>query len=898
MVREGMMLSERYEIISKIGAGGMSDVYKAHDHKLNRYVAVKILKAEYSENTNFVAKFRTEAQSAAGLMHPNIVNVYDVGEDFGLYYIVMELVEGITLKHYIEKKLRLAVREAVSIAIQVSMGLLSAHDHHVIHRDVKPQNIIISTDGKVKVTDFGIARAASSNTITSNVMGSVHYTSPEQARGGYSDEKSDIYSLGIVLFEMLTGRVPFDGDTTVAIAIKQIQEPMPNPRDFVDDIPLSAEHIIYKCCEKNPDRRYSSMNELIADLKKCLVSPDEDFVKRIPKEGLSGATKMVTDEDVNSIRRQTGGIELDPDILKAYNQVPRKINDYSRPDEKTRAYEEKYPGVASNNIEVGYSGDSYGYDESDYGDGPYRDEDYDEEEYEESPYEDESYDNESFDEEPEEVAYEDEQYEDEEAYPDTDEGILAYIQDNIIVEKPKSEIKKAKKQPKKRVLTDSEEALKRPRKKKKPGSKNAPKRDNSKQKEERAAAEKARKKREREKEAEERERAERARERELRNRIEDDEDDEEDIDPNFQKLMTILGIIAAIIIIVIIVVLVRKIQGLSVDGISGAEAVAVQEETEGAAEEGETGQKVVVEDVSNTMFADAKARLNNQGFTVTSRNEPSESVEKGRVISIEDESGTEISPGSTIDSGSSVVLVVSSGQNGVNVPSVVGLSKAEAKVSLESQGFKVQESEGTSDSVEKGQVISQSPESGQLAETGSTVNIVVSTGAPEAEAKSVPNIVGMTENDAKVALDKAGFSFSSLTEEYSDTVAAGLVVSQDPAAGSALANGSGVSFVISKGPEVHTYGGTINIAAPADYQLGPASVVVTTTDGATVLYNGSVQSLPATVTLKGLSVQNGLVACTYPVFKAVQYEDDEGNIVNNTSTENRTFTQTANFQAE
>jgi serine/threonine-protein kinase len=223
MIKIGMIIGDRYEVLEKIGTGGMSDVYKAKDHKLNRLVAVKILKQEFSENENFVSKFRVEAQSTAGLMHPNIVNVYDVGDEDGVNYIVMELVDGITLKKYIEKKARLSVKEAVSIAIQVAMGLEAAHNNNIIHRDIKPQNIMISKDGKVKVTDFGIAKAATSNTITSNVMGSVHYTSPEQARGGYSDAKSDIYSLGITLFEMLTGRVPFNGDTTVVIAIKHIQ---------------------------------------------------------------------------------------------------------------------------------------------------------------------------------------------------------------------------------------------------------------------------------------------------------------------------------------------------------------------------------------------------------------------------------------------------------------------------------------------------------------------------------------------------------------------------------------------------------------------------------------------------------------------------------------------------
>ena len=304
MIKIGMIIGDRYEILEKIGTGGMSDVYKAKDHKLNRFVAVKVLKQEFSENANFVSKFRIEAQAAAGLMHPNIVNVYDVGEENGIYYIVMELVEGITLKKYIEKKARLSVKEAISIAIQVSMGIEAAHNNHIIHRDIKPQNIMISKEGKVKVTDFGIAKAATSNTITSNVMGSVHYTSPEQARGGYSDEKSDIYSLGITMFEMLTGRVPFNGETTVAIAIKHIQEEMPSPREYVAEIPVSVEQIVFKCCQKSPDRRYQSMGELITDLKRSLMTPDEDFVKVVSPDE-EGSTKMIGEEDRTRIKKQT-----------------------------------------------------------------------------------------------------------------------------------------------------------------------------------------------------------------------------------------------------------------------------------------------------------------------------------------------------------------------------------------------------------------------------------------------------------------------------------------------------------------------------------------------------------------------------------------------------------------
>ena len=330
MIKLGMLLGERYEVIEKIGTGGMSDVYKAKDHKLNRFVAVKVLKQEFSENANFVSKFIVEAQAAAGLMHPNIVNVYDVGEEAGIHYIIMELVEGITLKKYIEKKARLSYKEAVSIAIQVSMGIEAAHNNHIIHRDIKPQNIIISKEGKVKVTDFGIAKAATSNTVTSNVMGSVHYTSPEQARGGYSDEKSDVYSLGITLFEMLTGRVPFDGDTTVAIAIKHIQEPMPSPRDYISEIPVSVEQIVLKCCQKAVDRRYQSMTALIEDLKQALLNPDDDFVQ-IADPDETGATRMInangwTDETEDNPRYQSGRVAHTTGTLKLRtDRIPEEL---------------------------------------------------------------------------------------------------------------------------------------------------------------------------------------------------------------------------------------------------------------------------------------------------------------------------------------------------------------------------------------------------------------------------------------------------------------------------------------------------------------------------------------------------------------------------------------------
>lgn len=315
MLTEGMCIADRYEIIGKVGAGGMSDVYKAKDLILGRFVAVKVLKPEFSEDINFVTKFRTEAQSAAGLEHPNIVNIYDVGSENGIHYIVMEYVEGITLKTYIEKKGQLSYKEAVSIAIQVGRGIEAAHNKNIVHRDIKPQNIMISTEGKVKVTDFGIARAATSNTISSDVMGSVHYSSPEQARNGFVDGKSDIYSLGIVMYEMVTGRVPFDGDTTVAVAIQHLQEEMVPPSAYAPNLPISMEKIILKCTQKNPDRRYESMTALLTDLRKALISPNEDFVVMVPLTN-QDKTRVIGQDDLNQIKKEAENVYFKKETLK------------------------------------------------------------------------------------------------------------------------------------------------------------------------------------------------------------------------------------------------------------------------------------------------------------------------------------------------------------------------------------------------------------------------------------------------------------------------------------------------------------------------------------------------------------------------------------------------------
>lgn len=350
MIKEGVLIGDRYEIMGRIGTGGMADVYKGRDHKLNRYVAIKVLKREFREDELFVKKFQSEAQAAAGLMHPNIVNVYDVGEDRGLYFMVMELVEGITLKDYIQKKVRLTSKEVISITLQVCAGIEAAHNNGIVHRDIKPQNIIISKEGKVKVTDFGIAKATTSNTISTNAMGSVHYTSPEQARGGFSDIRSDVYSLGITMFEMITGQLPFDGETTVSIAIKHLQEDIASPSELVPDIPYSLERIILKCTQKSADRRYQNMGELISDLKRSLVDPEGDFVTIAPFANVAD-TVAITPDELERIQREAAYEDEDYDSDGDYDDEDYDDEDYDEYEDEDD-YDDGKRGRKKKNSEV------------------------------------------------------------------------------------------------------------------------------------------------------------------------------------------------------------------------------------------------------------------------------------------------------------------------------------------------------------------------------------------------------------------------------------------------------------------------------------------------------------------------------------------------------------------
>ncbi len=691
MIILGMMIGDRYEILDKIGTGGMSDVYKAKDHKLNRFVAVKVLKQEFSENTNFVSKFRVEAQAAAGLVHPNIVGVYDVGEEDGINYIVMELVEGITLKKYIEKKSRLSIKEAISIAIQVSMGIEAAHNNHIIHRDIKPQNIMISRDGKVKVMDFGIAKAATSNTITSNVMGSVHYTSPEQARGGFSDEKSDIYSLGCTLFEMVTGHVPFDGETTVAIAIKHIQDEMPSPREYVPEIPVCVEKIIYKCTQKSPDRRYQKMSELILDLKKSLVTPDEDFVTMVDVDS-AAATRTVTDEELASIKERTGTF--------AVEDIHMRLN-----EDAAKAKPKKPHFILSDDDEEG--------DEEDEADN------------EDEGYEDDSYEDEE---------YEDEEYEDDEN--------------------------------------------------------------------------------------------------------DEDEYDDDDIDPKMERVTTILAIVAAVIIGVIALVLVANAVGIFKGG------------SKDSAEE--TQKSVEVVNVVGFNIDAARSTLEELYLSVDVQYEESDEVPENIVIR------QSIPKGEMVEEHSLVILTVSSGASGIEVPNVVGYEETQADTTLSALGFKVSKQTEYSDTVDEGYVIFQTPEALEKIASGSTVVLTISAG-PTEKTVSVPDLRGMTESDAKAKLEASNLKAGTVTEDYSDSVTKGNVLSQSYSPGTEIGENSSVNFVISLGKKDSTYNYSASISAPDGYVDGSTvTITLTTASGEKKVY--TTNSFPYTINETGLKSESGTIS--------------------------------------
>jgi len=303
---EGRLLGNRYEILEQIGNGGMATVYKAKCHVLNRFVAVKVLRDEFTTDEEFVKRFNTEAQAAASLTHPNIVSVYDVGSEGDLHYIVMELIKGKTLKNIINQDGGISWKWSINVAIQIASALETAHKNNIVHRDIKPHNIIITEDGIAKVTDFGIAKAVSNSTITAfgSMIGSVHYFSPEHARGGFTDPKSDLYSLGVVIYEMVTGKVPFNADTPVSVALKHMQEKPKEPIELNSAIPKSVNDIIMKAMQKDINLRYQTATEMLKDLSRAIKNPNEDFIVMEKSENDFPTQRLSTIYDKSDVKEE------------------------------------------------------------------------------------------------------------------------------------------------------------------------------------------------------------------------------------------------------------------------------------------------------------------------------------------------------------------------------------------------------------------------------------------------------------------------------------------------------------------------------------------------------------------------------------------------------------------
>ncbi|MBQ7562615.1 MAG: protein kinase [Lachnospiraceae bacterium] len=858
MINPGTVLGERYEVQALIGTGGMANVYRAMDQKLNREVAIKVLKEEYSSNKNFVSKFKAEAQAAAGLMHPNIVNVYDVGDENGLYYFVMELVDGITLKHYIEKKIRLSVKEAVSIAIQVSMGIEAAHNKGIIHRDIKPQNIIISRDGKVKVADFGIARAATSDTITTHAMGSVHYTSPEQARGGYSDAKSDIYSIGITLFEMVTGRVPFDGETTVSIAIKHIQEEMPSPRIYVQDIPVSVEQIIFKCTQKNPDRRYLNISSLITDLKKSLINPDENFVV-IQDAASNAGTRTITEKDRQEIRRtvdsEPAGAPPVREQEESYRDQMYENRGYGQRAVRDPYREEQPPiqqPVQQNPVP------EQGRQQAPYPNQPY------------PPYMGQA------------PVYPGQQQPEMQQMNPVYQQAPMGPQGQPVSMGPQGQPVSMGPQGQPAMAADpmqqqmyggveipglpemedeaedeelidflftpnlnmngqrNKQTVPEPEPEEKPG---------------RGRKEKKKKQKEPKEPKEPKQRD--------RKKSRDDaymtDSDSGDVDPKMERVMSVLLIVAAIVVALVAVFAVGRALGLfSLTSSSQLEEGMVETPS-----------------VVGMTLDEASVVLREAGLTATATYRESTAYDKDYI--------SEQTPaaGEAMEEGGVMTLVVSSGKVAAQtdevsattenvrmatIPNVVGLMKAEARVALENEEFTVVEEETEDENAEINTVVRQSPEGETDAPAGSAVTVYICTGKPAKEV-TVPDIVGKDEASAKSLLDEAGLTYANVNEEINETVAKGVVLTQSVAAGTTVNEGDNVDFTISKGPT--TYSCNFSITAPADYLAGTEAIIVLVNAAGVEIGRYTTSSFPYNLVQTGIAGSDaGLMTVTYMTLEA------------------------------
>ena len=844
MLKVGTFLQNRYEIINRIGSGGMADVYKAKDHKLNRFVAVKVLKQEFKDDKAFISKFRVEAQAAAGLAHANIVNVYDVGAENGINFIVMELVEGITLKVYIGKKGKLPVREATSIALQVCAGLEAAHNNGIVHRDVKPQNIIISLDGKAKVADFGIARAVSSDTINSNVMGSVHYSAPEQTRGGYSDAKSDIYSVGITMYEMLTGRVPFDGESTVAVALKHLQEELQSPRKLVPEIPYSTEQIVLKCTQKSPDRRYSNMTELIRDLKESLVNPEGNFVT-IPTLDKKAHTILLSKEEVDQIKnssRPSYDENLDTGAADSFSQqgnvggedraYPYSGNYYQNSSYQDLKYNQEYygkqpypggyGGVGQENVRYAGAGqENVRYAGAGQENVRYTGTGQENVRYAGAGQENVRYGGAG----QENVRYggagqENARYAGQSGYPGYPYAGAYHERMNYPDEDP-DQLEEDDFGP------DDEYELEQQRRRKRLRRSNG-----------------------------------------------------DGVETRTDKVITVISIIAAVIIGCVVLVMIARTLGLFHFGEVSQNQQQIQSAQTGSSDSVDA-ELVQVPNLLGKTEAEAQKLLKalNLGYRYLGES-PSSEYAKGQVAS------QSVEANSSVEKNTTVGYVISSGSaETLTVPSLANVSEEDAQKALTSMGLLVLvDNSRYSDTIQAGYVITSNPGAGSSVKAGDTVTVYVSQGQ-ETSNVTVPDVRNHYVDDASTVLTSMGL-YVYITEVYDSGVEKGLVISQDVAPGSSVSTGTAITITVSAGsqePDIvinpqGTWMCNAQLNPPEDYNGEPVRIDLIQNGNTTTVFEGTttfpyilhVEGEPGVA--KGTAYVYMLDAQTWEVISTTSYE--------------------------
>ena len=774
----------RYEIIEKIGSGGMADVYKAKCHKLNRYVAIKVLKQEYAHDKEFVNKFRAEAQSAACLSHPNIVGIFDVVEEGALNYIVMEYVDGITLKQYIAENGYLSEEETLQIALQIAQGLSAAHDRHIVHRDIKPQNILLGRDNVIKVADFGIARAVSHNTVNAMAVGSVHYFSPEQARGEQCDERTDIYSLGITMFEMLTGQLPFQGETSVAVALAHITNELPDLDSYVSGISDGTKKIVKSCTGKRPEQRYLTVYDLIADLKKEIAAftmlsglPESSHPEFVAEE--TAAIPMPVPEEEMEPEEKIETTVLDKIILGFGIGILALI--LAAAIYLFGSIFHVFGHGTQNEATIGFAETDWNEEENTWG--------------------------------TEETIVAEKKVK----MPDVVGMTLEKAAEVLKKEGLRYEISPTMSDYSQKVPIGSICAQEYKKGKSVPGGTKVKLgvslgNNQFEIKEEfigmqknvfdmRIANKKIKVKY-----------VEKSSESMASGQIIALDPDSGFLDegdsltvyvstgPSKVKVVNVIGMTEALAKTTL------KDSNLSIGQVSSdysdsvAEGSVIRQSPEAGSQAvkgtavdlviSKGQRKMTVPDVTGRGYGEAEALLREHGLEVGKVNrEYSNSVGADVVLSQEIGAGTEVAAGTRVN------LVLSQGPEPIGVDGLIGIKESDAKKKLESMGLHYGKTiKENSDSVAEGYVIRV--DGNAVYYRGDTVNLVVSSGVAQ---QSVPNVVGKSESDAKAALSSSGFTVN--VQEVDGTQEAGMVLEQSPAGGKAQA-GTAVTITVSKGNQV------------------------------------------------------------------------------------------------